>query len=138
MSPPPPSLPEWTTVADAACDVRRAVPTSVVLTGFGGTPSALLQTGALRSVTDPAAAAALRLRELAITFDKIPAFPPETVARVALQHGVPVVVVARRSDRRRRRPRRGPPRGRGRRAQIRSLITARGTYSAPVRNKRLS
>ena len=93
MGPPPPSLPEWTTVADVRAAFAAQLPSSIVLTGFGGTPSAVLQTGALRTITDPAAAATLRLRELAITLDRIPAFPPETIARDALQHGVPVVVV---------------------------------------------
>ena len=78
------------------------------------------------------------MRELAITLDRIPAFPPETIARDALQHGVPVVVVrdgqivgvvgldevrlAAGADAR----------------QVGSVTTARGTYSAPDRSKRLS
>ena len=119
--------------------VRPATSVEHLLTGFGGAPSALLQTGALRTITDPAAAATLRVRELAITLDRIPAFPPETIARDALQHGVPVVVVARRSDRRRGRTRRGPPRGGRRRGSSRECDHARrGRTAAPDRSKRLS
>ena len=73
---------------------RRAMPTSVLLTGFGGTPSALLQTGALRAVTDPAAAdvaAAARVRDPARARARGPARHAARATRS--QHGVPVVVV---------------------------------------------
>ena len=138
MSPPPPSLPEWTTVADAratfgargadergAHRVRRDTERAAAdrRAAFGHRP------GRGGRVATPRARDHLRQDPRVPTRDRR---ARRTPARRAGGRG------ARRSDRRRRRPRRGPPRGRGRRAQIRSLITARGTYSAPVRNKRLS
>jgi Zn-dependent protease len=93
MGPPPPSLPEWTTVDELRAHFTAQMPSSVLLTGFGGAPSALLQTGALRAVTDQVQAGSLRVRDLAITLDRVPAVPPDAPARAALRNGVPIVVV---------------------------------------------
>jgi Zn-dependent protease len=86
-----PEAPEWTPVDDfrAAHPVR--LPSSVVLTGFGGRPSALLQTGALRAVPEPAGVM-VRLRDFAIPIDRVPRVAPDTPARAALELGVPVLV----------------------------------------------
>jgi hypothetical protein len=92
MGPTPTTTPEWTTVAEFRAATTVATPTSVLLTGFGGAPSALLQTGALRAVTGPAAETQ-RLREFAIPLARVPAVPPDTSARDALELGVPVAVV---------------------------------------------
>jgi Zn-dependent protease len=85
-------LPEWTTVDEfrAANPVR--LPGSVVLTGFAGAPSALLQTGALRAVPEPAGPY-VRLRDFAIPLERVPRVTPDTPARKALELGVPVAVV---------------------------------------------
>jgi Zn-dependent protease len=91
MGPPPPSVPEWTTVTAFRAEVGTTPPTSVLLTGFGGAPSGLLQTGALRMVP-PGAPEAIRLREFAIPIDRVPVVTPETPARDALERGVPVAV----------------------------------------------
>jgi Zn-dependent protease len=92
MGPPPSTAPEWTTVAGFRAGFRAPLPSTVVLTGFGGTPSALLQTGALRMVADHAAES-VRLRELAIPLERVPRMAPDTPARAALEHGMPVAVV---------------------------------------------
>jgi hypothetical protein len=84
-------VPEWTTVADLPPLLHGRVPTSVLLTGFGGRPSALLQTGVLRAVA-PAAAATVRLRDVAIPLDRLSTVAPDTPARDALALGVPVLV----------------------------------------------
>jgi Zn-dependent protease len=93
MGPTPPSMPEWTTVDELRAHFAAQMPSSIVLTDFGGAPSALLQTGALRAITDPVQAGGRRVRDLAITLDRVPAVAPDTPARAALRNGVPVVVV---------------------------------------------
>jgi Zn-dependent protease len=92
MGPPPPRLAEWTTVAELRATTPPPLPPSIVLTGFGGSPSALLQTGVLRTIPEPDGAQ-LRLRELAIPIARVPAVPPDAGARAALEQGVPVTVV---------------------------------------------
>jgi Zn-dependent protease len=92
MGPPPLTTPEWTTVAAFRASVGADLPSSVVLTGFGGAPSALLQTGALRVVT-PNTADGVRLRDFAIPIDRVPVVEPDTPARAALELGVPVAVI---------------------------------------------
>ena len=85
-------VPEWTTVGEFRAATAAAMPTSVLLTGFGGAPSALLQTGALRAVTG-AAGDVQRLREIRDPLARVPSVPPDTGAHDALELGVPVAVV---------------------------------------------
>jgi Zn-dependent protease len=92
MGPTPMQTPEWTTVSEFRAATAVEMPASVLLTGFGGAPSALLQTGALRAVTGPTAELQ-RLREFAIPLARVPAVAPDTGARAALELGVPVAVV---------------------------------------------
>jgi Zn-dependent protease len=83
------SVPEWTTVGELPSALAPGpLPSAVLLTGFGGAPSALLQTGALRN-----AHADQRVRELAIPVGDVTAVPPDMSAHDALAHGVPVVVL---------------------------------------------
>jgi Zn-dependent protease len=93
MGPPPPNVPEWTTVDEVRARFAAQMPSSIVLTGFGGAPSALLQTGTLRAVNLQTDDGNRRVRDFAIAFDRVPAVPPDMPARAALEHGVPVVVV---------------------------------------------
>jgi Zn-dependent protease len=92
MGPPPPLAPEWTTVADLRATYGSALPPSVVLTGFSGEPTAILQTGALRSVPLERVDTA-RVRDVAIPLARVPAVSPDMTARAALERGVPVAVV---------------------------------------------
>jgi len=92
MGPTPREVPEWTTVAAFRAE-GGAMPSSIVLTGFDGTPSALLQTGVFR-VVDGNDEPTLRLRDVGIPLTRVPAVAPDTPARAALEQGVPVVVVA--------------------------------------------
>jgi Zn-dependent protease len=92
MSAAPPSVPEWTTVSEVRRMFEAQMPSSIVCTGFGGSPSALLQTGALRLLPD-AAADSMRVRELAVPLARVPTFPPDAPARTALEQGLPVLVV---------------------------------------------
>ena len=92
MGPTPMHVPEWTTVGEFRAATAVAMPTSVLLTGFGGAPNALLQTGALRAVTG-SAGDVQRLREFAIPLARVPSVPPDTSAHDALELGVPVAVV---------------------------------------------
>ena len=93
MGPTPMHVPEWTTVAEFRAATAVAMPTSVLLTGFGGTPTALLQTGALRAVTGPAGdvPAAARIRDPARPRSR--RYRPTPARRDALELGVPVAVV---------------------------------------------
>ena len=104
-----------------------------MLTGFSGEPTAILQTGALRTIP-PEHVATARVREVAIPLARVPAVSPDLTARAALERGVPVAVVVDGQivgvlglDEVRRG---GGPAG--------SVIAARGTYCAPARCKRLS
>jgi Zn-dependent protease len=91
MGPPPPSVPEWTTVTAFRAQAGTTLPSSVLLTGFGGAPTALLQTGALRAIPS-GAPESVRVREFAIPLDRVPVVTAETPARDALERGVPVAV----------------------------------------------
>jgi hypothetical protein len=68
------------------------LPAAVVLSGFDGAPSALLQTAALRGVMPPADGA-VRLRDFGIPLARVHVATPEMPAREALEEGVPVAVV---------------------------------------------
>jgi Zn-dependent protease len=91
MSPLPRQLPEWTTVGAFRDTVGAVLPSSIVLTGFDGSPTALMQTGALRTIGR--SGDNLRLRDFAIPIGRVPAVEPTTPARDAMELGVPVVVV---------------------------------------------
>ena len=83
------AVPEWTTVGDLPAALPPGpLPSAVLLTGFGGAPSALLQTGALRNAQPDQ-----RVRELAIAVSDVTAVPPTMSAHDALANGVPVVVI---------------------------------------------
>jgi hypothetical protein len=83
------TVPEWTTVGELPNALPPGpLPSAVLLTGFGGSPSALLQTGALRN-----ARAEQRVREFAIAVADVTAVPPTMSAHEALANGVPVVVI---------------------------------------------
>jgi Zn-dependent protease len=92
MGPPPPSAPEWTPIPDLAAAVGDPLPTTVVLTAFGGEPSALLLTGALRAVPDDVKQT-MRARDLAVPLVRVPAVAPDTPAREAIARGLPLAVV---------------------------------------------
>jgi hypothetical protein len=88
----PPVVADWTTVAAFREMAGGFLPPAVVLTGFDGRPTALLQTGALRAVVPPADTG-VRLRDFAIPLAGVHVAAPDAPARQALEEGVPVAVV---------------------------------------------
>ena len=137
MGPPPPSLPEWTTVADVPRRVRPRSSRRASCSPGSAARRARCCRPARCVVTDPAAAATLRLRELAITLDRSRRSRPRR-SRATRWSTASRSSSSRRSDRRRRRPRRGPPRGRAPTRSSRECDHGAGDVLRAGRSKRLS